>query len=162
MNYREIFMNFGYNSQNLKVGGNGDNNVTLSTANQGKFRREIINAIKLCVKNGWYDLLTTDEGKVHKKTERFLEMLENEDCPLYERLRESGYNDEADILLTLSSTNDHLSVKSEDANPILWGPNMSVYYEYRIVRENIDLYVKIVFRRQHMVVDIHGEEENYL
>lgn len=159
MTYKELYLKFSTNSENLPVSrANLDRGtVTLSTARRSDFRKTLLKAVKICAKAGLVDILETENG-IHSKTESFLEALMDQENPLYAPLREVGFEDERDVLNSLTSQ-DFLTVKSE-SDPSL-GIEMSVYYEYRIVREDIDLYVKLVFQPNVLAVDIHGENENY-
>ena len=160
MEYKKIYSTFSTNSKSLKFSHSTGISSVMKTTSE--FRKDLLKAIKYCVKNGKYDLLEYD-GKTYKKVEMFLETLYDDSDKLYAPLRESGLEDEYDILMTLD-TGDFLQVKTRETDYSIiesLGNQTSLYYEYKIVRESIPLYIKIMFEKHYMTVDIHGEEENF-
>lgn len=124
-----------------------------------EFRFELIKAIMFCVENGHYDIMSQD-GQIHRKHELFFERLNDRNYKTYECLRTEGFFDEEDFLNWLDDT-VKVTVKSQEIRESLVDDqNTSLYYEYNPVICGITVYIKIVFEKHFMTVDIHTNEEN--
>jgi len=167
MKYTDLYEKFSTNTFNLEISKESADWTLFKCSTPGAdssiFRKELAKAVRLCARTGMVDILTTGNG-LHHKTRAFLDaFIDENDDGYYEPLREV-YDDETDILLSLSDK-DFLSVKSLETNLnkiSRLGPMTDLYYEYRVVREGISLYIKLVFSRKYLEVDIHSERENFI
>lgn len=162
--YRRIFE---CNSFNLPIGNVSEDGsfawYRLTQAKSLEFKTGLLEAVEFCFENNNWDLLLIDES-VHPKTELFLDRLqnkENKDYAMYEALRKEGLYDVEDFV-ALIDISDKVRIKTKNTNiNMLLDPDNEVYYEWSYVINGIEVYIKIIFGRFYLQVDIHGKDENY-
>lgn len=159
--YAKYFQKFSCNSQKLDVDYiNYKKHFTRYTYPTKEFKQELINAVKDCVNNGFYDFMIQDE-EAHLKTTRFLERVSDERYSVYKPFREMGLYEEADFVNVLNEFMDvKVKSKTTDVN-LLFERDTEVYYEWSYKISDIEVYIKVKFEQHYLTIVVHGEAENY-